>query len=69
MALTRMSGCCAWNRGLPLARAYLDTVLIAYTRLFPWCTCAHTHSRAQNALEILKYLLTCLNNVSKRSSR
>ena len=29
----------------------------------------HTHSRAQNALEILKYLLTCLNNVSKRSSR
>ena len=28
-----------------------------------------THSRAQNALEILKYLLTCLNNVSKRSSR
>ena len=42
MALTRMSGCCAWNRGLPLARAYLDTVLMAYTRLFPWCTCAHT---------------------------
>ena len=42
IALTRMSGCCAWNRGLPLARAYLDTVLMAYTRLFPWCTCAHT---------------------------
>ena len=47
MALTRMSGCCAWNRGLPLARAYLDTVLIAYTRLFPWCAHVHTQSRTE----------------------
>ena len=66
MALTRMSGCCAWNRGLPLTRTYLDTVLIAHAFISMVHMC--THSRAQNALEILKYM-TCLNNVSKRSSR